>query len=261
MNKKLKNIKVLVWDVDGTLYRSPSYYQAIAQNEIGLLAKTKEISNSEAAQLLKEKKKIYKSATRTLVKLGCGGIREVGREIEVENKEKYFKKDPKLLAVFKKLIQFRHLTLRNGTYKGTIETLEALGFSREGEVDVVHVGDVRAANSRGRVSLRQKQSLSRCGGISCGGINSGPSFGPFERVFGVIDDFGTVKPDPVIFKKIEEYTGLPANQHLMIGDRVEVDLVPAKKLGMKTCLVWSQSDDPSVDVSIGKVYDIVKVLI
>lgn len=217
MNKKLKNIKVLVWDVDGTLYeRAPEYHLLVERKEYELLSRVKKISLTAAKKLLREKKKIYKSATRSLVELGCGDIREVGREIEVENKENYFKKDPKLLAVFKNLTQFRHLTLRNGTYEGTIETLEALGFN---------------------LSLR-----------------------PFERVFSTVDDFGTVKPDPVIFEKILEYTGLPANQHLMIGDRVEVDLVPAKKIGMKTCLVWSKSDNPSVDFILPTVYGIVNLL-
>ncbi|MBL7159137.1 HAD family hydrolase [Candidatus Microgenomates bacterium] len=215
MNKKLKNIKILIWDVDGTLYQSSSYYQAIAREEVNLLAKTKGISIHEASQLLKEKKKIYKSATRTLVELGCGDIKEVGKAIEAKDKEKHFQKDPKLLAVFKKLFQFRHLVLRNGTYKGTLETLKVLGFGK---------------------------------------------FWPFERVFGVVDDFETVKPDPIIFEKLLAYTKLPADQHLMIGDRVEVDLVPAKKIGMKTCLAWSKSDDPNVDFILPTVYDITKIV-
>jgi len=248
MTKKLKNIKVLIWDVDGTLYQSPSYYQAIAQNEIGLLAKVKGISKGEAAQLLKEKKKIYKSATKTLVKLGCGDISEVGRQIEVEDKERYFKKDPKLLEVFKKLTQFRHLTLRNGTFKGTIETLKTLGL------DELQLERLDQKQKSGTVDITDRRDRAHLR------VGSEASFGPFERVFGVVDDFGTVKPDPIVFEKILEYTGLPASQHLMIGDRVEVDLVPAKKLGMKTCLAWSKSNDPSVDVSISEVYDIVNLV-
>lgn len=241
MNKKLKNIKVLVWDVDGTLYQSiPDYSFLVEKKEYELLSRVKKIPLVVAKKLLREKKKIYKSATKTLVKLGCGDFRFVGRETETEDKAKFIKKDPRLLEVFKELIDFRHLALRNGALKGTMEILEALGL---GEF-------LPAAKSSGRLPLRQNQNLAHHDGLS---------FGPFEKVFGTIDNFGTVKPDPVIFEKILEYTGSPASQHLMIGDRVEVDLVPAKKLGMRTCLVWGKSE--IADVSIPTVYDIVKVVI
>lgn len=53
---------------------------------------------------------------------------------------------------------------------------------------------------------------------------------------------GDNKPSPKGFEYILKKTRLPAGEHLMIGDRIDVDLAPAKKLGMKTYLVtWGES--------------------
>lgn len=71
---------------------------------------------------------------------------------------------------------------------------------------------------------------------------------------------GVNKPQPDGFLYIMKKTGLPAAEHLMIGDREAVDLVPAKALGMKTCLVWSEIKSQVADVTLPSVYDIVKVL-
>lgn len=69
------------------------------------------------------------------------------------------------------------------------------------------------------------------------------------------------KPHPDGFRYILNKTGLPPIQHLMIGDRLKVDLEPAKKLGMKTCLVWSEKQDPSADAVLPIVYDLPSVLL
>lgn len=62
------------------------------------------------------------------------------------------------------------------------------------------------------------------------------------------------KPDQAGYRYIMQKTGLPADAHMMIGDRVDVDLVPAKTIGMKTCLVFGQSIIP--DISLDSVYEI-----
>jgi FMN phosphatase YigB (HAD superfamily) len=58
-----------------------------------------------------------------------------------------------------------------------------------------------------------------------------------------------------------EKTGLPPVAHLMIGDRERVDLVPAKKLGMKTCLVWAAEPSMVADITLPTVYDLSQVLV
>lgn len=51
------------------------------------------------------------------------------------------------------------------------------------------------------------------------------------------------KPDLEGFHKIIELSGAPADQILYVGDRVDVDIKPAKQLGIRTCLVYGQSDE------------------
>lgn len=74
-----------------------------------------------------------------------------------------------------------------------------------------------------------------------------------------VDTVGTVKPDPAGFNWIMAKTGLPAPEHCMIGDREEVDIIPAKKLGMKTIRVWSVSS-PNADGSAETVYEVPDML-
>ena len=38
-------------------------------------------------------------------------------------------------------------------------------------------------------------------------------------------------------------SGLPPEEIIYVGDRVKVDVIPAKKVGMKSCLVWDKSNE------------------
>lgn len=71
---------------------------------------------------------------------------------------------------------------------------------------------------------------------------------------------GESKPSEKGFRYIMHQTGVPPEAHLMIGDREAVDLVPAKALGMKTCLVWSETKSEIADITLPTVYEIVNVL-
>lgn len=51
------------------------------------------------------------------------------------------------------------------------------------------------------------------------------------------------KPDLEGFNKMIELSGVPADEILYIGDNVEKDLVPAKKVGIATGLLWAQSSE------------------
>lgn len=71
---------------------------------------------------------------------------------------------------------------------------------------------------------------------------------------------GETKPSTKGFTYIMEKTGLQPGAHLMIGDREAVDLVPAKSVGIRTCLAWSYETNSAADVVIPTIYDIVRVL-
>ena len=85
----------------------------------------------------------------------------------------------------------------------------------------------------------------------------GLSAGQFKEII-TSEQTGVNKPDPAGFLYIMDRTGKSASAHLMVGDRDEVDIEPAKKLGMKTCFVWGEST--IADISLQTVYEIPKIL-
>lgn len=71
---------------------------------------------------------------------------------------------------------------------------------------------------------------------------------------------GESKPGEAGYRRIREMTGLPFAAHMMIGDREPVDLATAKRLGMKTCLVWSDTPGTIADVTLPTVYAVADML-
>ncbi len=49
-------------------------------------------------------------------------------------------------------------------------------------------------------------------------------------------EIGAAKPDKLIFQKALEMAGCQPHEAVMVGDRLDNDIIPAKSLGMKT--VW-----------------------
>jgi FMN phosphatase YigB (HAD superfamily) len=58
----------------------------------------------------------------------------------------------------------------------------------------------------------------------------------FEHHF-TQDDFAITKPDPRYFEQIAHQAGARPDECLMVGDRIDKDIIPAKQLGMKTIRV------------------------
>ncbi len=57
------------------------------------------------------------------------------------------------------------------------------------------------------------------------------------------DDVKERKPALDGFYEMIRKSQLPAEEILYVGDRVNVDLLPAKSLGIQSCLVWGKSDE------------------
>jgi HAD superfamily hydrolase (TIGR01549 family) len=51
------------------------------------------------------------------------------------------------------------------------------------------------------------------------------------------DDFSITKPDPRYLEQITQAMGVEPRECILVGDRIDNDIVPAKQLGMKTILV------------------------
>ncbi len=213
MNNNLcQEIKVLVWDLDGTLYQSiPALTQAMENAFVSILQQEKKLDWQEAEALFNQTRKIHQGATKSLQALGCGDRVSIIKKIEsLVDKASFLRVDPQLQLVFQQLYSFQHVLLSDTSHQVIIAELEALGLSHT----------------------------------------------IFNLILGV-DDVGLTKPDRLFFTTVLNQTGLPANQHLMIGDRVAIDLLPAKHLGMKTCLVWQENQVEGIDFVLPTVYKVV----
>jgi putative hydrolase of the HAD superfamily len=51
------------------------------------------------------------------------------------------------------------------------------------------------------------------------------------------DDFSLTKPDPRYYEQIAKACGVGPQQCIMIGDRIDNDVIPAKQIGMRTILI------------------------
>ena len=70
---------------------------------------------------------------------------------------------------------------------------------------------------------------------------------PFFEVWGISDDLGLQKPDPRLFVHALATAAVDPTHAVMVGDRLDYDVRPAKAAGMRT--VWvlrgEAPDDPS----------------
>lgn len=72
------------------------------------------------------------------------------------------------------------------------------------------------------------------------------------------DDIKERKPALDGFHLMIEKSQLPANEILYVGDRVAVDIIPAKQVGIKTCLLYDTS--PEADYCFENFRDVLSVL-
>jgi HAD superfamily hydrolase (TIGR01509 family) len=59
---------------------------------------------------------------------------------------------------------------------------------------------------------------------------------PFFEVWGVSDELGVGKPDPRLFELAARTAGVPPTAAVMVGDRLDYDVRPAKLVGMRA--IW-----------------------
>lgn len=67
-------------------------------------------------------------------------------------------------------------------------------------------------------------------------------------------DVGENKPSLKPFAEALRQLKLYPTKTVYIGDREKTDIIPAKKKGMRTCLVWGESEE--ADISLATVYDV-----
>lgn len=58
----------------------------------------------------------------------------------------------------------------------------------------------------------------------------------YFETWGLSDDLGLHKPDPRLFEAVLEQAGIAASKAVMVGDRLDYDVRPARRVGMRA--VW-----------------------
>lgn len=216
MNTQFANVKVLIWDFDGTLYKMiPEIAHDVIEADYQVVMHH---TGWDHEKTRLEFDKVYMiatpSSTKTAAILSNITVLEAAIECEeYKNRNPYLSFDPQLQEMFSKLSSYRHFILANGVITKITSALAVLGIRQSQFEDIITA----------------------------------------ERV-------GVNKPDTKGFEYILEKTGLLAGAHMMIGEREAVDLAPAKSLGMKTCLVWTDGSSTIADVTLPTVYEIVDML-
>lgn len=213
---KLSDIKVCIWDFDGTLYQQHhALWENIRASEIEVIMEHTGWTEEKAKE---EFYKIYPSVTPSGTKTTSMLANISNAQASIESSKRtdyhtYLHADPKLEDMFSQVSRYTHYMLVNGSQESVTRGLALLGVKRDIFVEIV-----------------------------------------------TSEVVGETKPSTKGFEYILEKTGLPPEQHLMIGDREAVDLAPAKSLGIQTCLVWSPQKSEIADITIPTIYDIVSVL-
>lgn len=87
----------------------------------------------------------------------------------------------------------------------------------------------------------------------------------FEVILASAEE-GVAKPDPQIFLRALKRAGCPAENSVMIGDRIDNDIVPAKKLGMKTVRILqsfssygiARCEEETADITINRLSELLE---
>lgn len=204
-----RSLKIIVWDLDGTLYKGERVGKAIKEYFLNYLVQTLRISRHAAQQRLDTVTQLTGRWSLTMSKL-CKKpeayfIRRIEKNVQ---KHKYINPDAPLVQMIKSLKQYRHVIVTNSTTYNAQKVLLALGFSMHNE----HIE-------------------------------------PFERIF-AFDRTGYLKPDFRAYQQVLTHTGENPTCHLVIGDTVSTDVLPAKSLRMKTALIGSQHHKADYSFSV-----------
>ena len=69
------------------------------------------------------------------------------------------------------------------------------------------------------------------------------------------ETFGVKKPNPLVFEKTLEVLGVPADRAVMIGDKLDRDVLPAREAGLSAVHVWFGSLDQKDTVMCAQTQD------
>jgi len=126
----LEEIKVLVWDLDGTLYKEiPQMKKEIHKNAVNLVKKAQAVSSKKAAEMFSKTYQQTKSNSLALVKLGVNREEVLKGDWYNLAQLKYLQSDSHLPLLFKKLKGLIHIIDTNSNRQAAFKKLKILGLS------------------------------------------------------------------------------------------------------------------------------------
>ncbi len=186
-------LKAIIFDLDGTLYKSPEVYQQFAEAAYHTYAKIKNTTKEKAKEILEKKREELRKIrgfpvpyTLALIEFGISIEKWHEENIAFFDAGAFLKPDTELKQVLQKLKQKYIIAVLTNNNK--IQTDRILG--------ALDIKDL------------------------------------FDYIF-TYESFKLIKPNPEIFRNVVNKLGLKPDECLMVGDRYDVDLVPAKEIGMK----------------------------
>ncbi len=195
-------LKVILFDLDGTLYTSSEVYQKFAEAAYHTYAKLKKTTVEKAKEVLERRRKEMKKergyeVPYTLALLSVGiSIEEWHKEnINFFNPGDLLKKNELLKIILSKLKEkYKLAVFTNNNRIQTERILKALGIERL-----------------------------------------------FDYIF-TYESYKLIKPNPEVFKKIIKELKIKPEECLMVGDRYHFDLLPAQEQEMKIYEVKGPDD-------------------
>jgi HAD superfamily hydrolase (TIGR01549 family) len=158
------DVKVLIWDFDGTLYKpNADLFHEVRESEYRTIMEYTHWDREKTIEKFeKYYKKITPSATQTVAKL-CGiSTSEAALYMEkYYDRRTFLLRDEKLIDLFKKLKKYTHYILANGVRHRIEETLEALGVPKTTFTDIVtsEVSGENKPSEKGFVHILNKTGL------------------------------------------------------------------------------------------------------
>jgi len=205
-------VDAVVFDVDGTLYKSAEYERCLRESIYMVLGEMLGIDYREAGMRLESLKKDLKTVSLSVEAMG------------VDRRRFY-----ELLA--ERVEPSIHI-------KPRLEVKNLLSKLRERDVKIgCHT------NSGRRLFLKVVKAINL-------------SVTDFDVI--VTSDDAGPKPLKNGYILLSRLLGIPFNKILYVGDRWEVEVKPAKELGMLTALVYSRKGEP--DFYLNDVIEILKII-
>ncbi len=203
-------VKVVIFDLDGTLYNSKSYEEFLLRIVENLLGEMLNVNLSRARRLFRETMRVQLTVPGTVEILGLNSREFYVRLSQRVNPDRFIHPDDQVTSLLK--------------------------FLRKSDVKVV-----LHTNSGRPLVLKVLKAL---------GLDE--SF--FDYVL-TSDDL-PAKPSPIGYLHILRVTGAKPEEAVYVGNRYDVEVKPAKLLGMKTILIGKRRRAYNADHFISSIKEV-----